>query len=74
MLVVSVVVMVEAELMREVGMASMPPMTMRTASVSPNARVMPKITAVMSEGVALRSTTCQMVCQRVYPSASEPWR
>ena len=46
-------------------MASMPPMTMRTASVSPKARVMPKITAVMSDGMADLSTTCQMVCQRV---------
>ena len=50
---------------RDVGMASIPPITMRTASVSPKARVMPRMTAVMSEGMALLSTTCQMVCQRV---------
>ena len=40
-------------------------MTMRTASVSPKARVMPRMTAVMSDGMADLSTTCQMVCQRV---------
>ena len=39
------------------------------ASASPNARVMPKITAVISDGAADFSTTFQMVCQRVQPSA-----
>ena len=65
MLVVSVVVMVDAASSRPFGMVSIPPITMRTARVSPKARVMPRMTAVMSEGNALRRTTCQMVCQRV---------
>ena len=63
--VVSVVVMVDAGDSSDVGMASIPPMTMRTASVSPKARVMPRMTAVMSDDMADLSTTCQMVCQRV---------
>ena len=57
--------MVDAGDSSDVGMASIPPMTMRTASVSPKARVMPRMTAVMSDGMADLSTTCQMVCQRV---------
>ena len=70
----------------EAGMTSAPPMTMRTASVSPKARVMPRMTAVMSEGSALLSTTCRMVCRgcsraratpggiRPAPRAARPWK
>ncbi|VWM17902.1 Uncharacterised protein [Collinsella intestinalis] len=72
MLVVRVVVMVEAGDSKDSGMTSAPPITMRTASVSPKARVMPRMTAVMREGIADLITTWRMVCQRVYPSASEP--
>ena len=66
----SAAVSVDAGSRRPVGMErSTPPMTIWTARVSPKARVMPRMTAVMSEGRALLSTTCQVVCQRVQPSA-----
>ena len=35
---------------------------------------MPRMTAVMSEGVALLRTTFQVVCQRVHPRAYDPSR
>ena len=44
--------MVEAGDSKDSGMTSAPPITMRTASVSPKARVMPRMTAVMREGIA----------------------
>ena len=67
---VSAVVSVAAGDSRPTGMIfSTPPMTIWTARVSPKARVMPRITAVMSEGSALLRTTCQTVCQRVQPRA-----
>ena len=40
-----------------------------SAAASPKARVMPRRTAVISDGAALLSTTFHMVCQRVHPSA-----
>ena len=62
-------VSVEAGVNRPEGIWMALPMTICTARASPKARVMPKMTAVISDGAALLSTTFQMVCQRVHPSA-----
>ena len=67
---VSAVVRVAAGESSPCGMIfSTPPMPIWTASVSPKARVMPRMTAVMRDGSALLRTTCSTVCQRVQPSA-----
>ena len=66
---VSTLVSVEAGVNKPAGIWIALPMTICTAKASPKARVMPKITAVINDGAALLSTTFQMVCQRVQPSA-----
>ena len=66
---VSTDVSVDAGVNSDEGIWAALPMTICTASASPKARVIPKMTAVMSEGRALRSTTFHTVCQRVQPSA-----
>ncbi|HEV2736391.1 MAG TPA: hypothetical protein VGV85_16215 [Longimicrobiaceae bacterium] len=50
------------------------PITMVTAMVSPSARPSPRMVAPMIPGVAYGSTTCQVISQRVAPSASAPSR
>ena len=66
---VSTDVSVDAGVNRLVGIWIALPMTICTASASPNARVIPKMTAVISDGAAERRTTFHTVCQRVQPSA-----
>ena len=66
---VSTLVSVDAGVNRPEGIWMALPMTICTARASPKARVMPRMTAVISDGAALLSTTFQMVCQRVHPSA-----
>mgnify|MGYP000296765170 CR=1 FL=1 len=63
--VVSVVVMVDAGDSSDVGMASMPPINHAHGERFAKGAGHAKMTAVMSDGMADLSTTCQMVCQRV---------
>ena len=47
------------------------PMTICTAIVSPTARASPRMTAVKIPGSAVGISTCQIVCQRVAPRATD---
>ena len=55
---------------RRVGIASLLPMTMVTAMVSPSARPRPRMTAPMMPDRANGRTARQMTSQRVAPSAN----
>ena len=58
----------------DVGIFKALPATIMTAMVSPMARPMPRIIAVMMPLEAAGSTTRRTVCQLVAPRAMEPSR
>ena len=69
--VVKILVNVAAGVKTSFGKTAAFPITICTASASPKARAIPKIIAVNNPGKEARTTTLEIVCQRVAPNAKE---